>query len=265
MNKSIQKIKTHLARSKAYYNRNEILRSLVSLAEALKLELSVKLSGQDKLVVLNGLREMTQLLGRIEEVKKYCPAPLVFSPGQERNVLVCLAKTIKVMHAVALKEDHEKAMERKISIDKLMLHGQTCLQNGKISEAEKAFNEAIELYVDEKALFSMIGTSLIEAGQERLAVKYFIQAMEEYPDDAQSYLKVAEAYQKADNPKSGIRALKRGMKHLGKRADFYLQIALLEQAQGNTKEALQSVTESLALDEHNYKAKKLRERLAGKA
>ncbi len=261
MKNTVQKIQTLVARSKAQYNRLETLRALISLAEALKLVLGVNLAGQTKLSIYNGLREMTQLLGRVEEVKTHTPAPLIFTPGQERTLLISLAKTIKIMHAEALKEDREKAIERKIAIDKLVLHGQNSLKNGKISEAEKAFNEAIEHYVDEQALFSMIGTSLIEAGQERLAVKYFIQAMEEYPDDAQSYMKVADAYNKADNPKSGIRALQRGLKHLGKRADFFLQIALLEYGQGNTEESLAAVNESLALDEHNYKAKKLRERL----
>lgn len=262
MKKTVQKIKTLIARSKASYKRNEILRSLISLAEALKITLGVKLSGQSKLDVYNGMREMTQLLGRVEDVKKHCPFPLSFTPGQERKVLLCLAKVIKVMHAEALREDREKSIQRKISIDKLLLHGKNCLKNGKISEAEKTFDEAVSHYVDEQALFSIIGSSLIEAGQERIAVKYFIQAMDESPDDPQSYLKAAEAYNRAENPKSGIRALKRGVKHMGKRADLYLQIALLEYSQGNTAEALVAAKETLALDEYNYKAKKLVERLS---
>ena len=74
----LKSIKEELARAKGYFHRHEILRSMISVAAALKAVIGAPLYGRDKLEVGSALAEMVCLLNRADEVKKYAGGELKY-------------------------------------------------------------------------------------------------------------------------------------------------------------------------------------------
>ena len=71
--------------------------------------------------------------------------------------------------------------------------GQKLVAQGKFSEAEEAFREAVSYYRDEHRLFQMIAKCFIDADQPRRAIDYLRKALEIEPDNEPARLMLEEA------------------------------------------------------------------------
>ena len=75
-------------------------------------------------------------------------------------------------------------LARKQKLDRALILGQRLVAQGKFSEAEEAFREAVSCYRDEHRLFQMIAGAFMEVGQPRRAIDYLRRAVEVEPDNA---------------------------------------------------------------------------------
>lgn len=174
-----KEIREHLGRVKPYYLRNEIQRALGAAIAGLQ-----GLGNSQPTTEMRGvIREAIQLLSRDDEVRKYLKAPIIYQPGQEKAVLVQLALVYKGIREAAEYEGHDTALNRKIKMDQAFNQGVKLLDQGRASEADACFVEAISCYKDEHRIFSLIGKALIGAGEIRRALPYLKRGAEAAPGD----------------------------------------------------------------------------------
>lgn len=171
MQSDSRQAKEHLARAKAYFQRHEVLRSLEALTAALR-AVQDGVSGVDKVAVDSAMREVMQMLSRAEEVLVYFPKGIPFRPGSEKALYAALSKVMERIRLAKEQESYLETLERKQKLDKLLNYGRKLLEAGKVQDAEGAFQEALECYVDEHILFRMIGEACLAVKQPRMAARY---------------------------------------------------------------------------------------------
>ena len=176
----LKEIREHLGRVKVAYLRNDIMRALASAIMGLK---GVAALPQPPTDVKSLVREAVQLLARDNTIKQFCKGSLIYTVGQERQLLAVLANTYKALIDEQNREDKEQARARKIKLDQLLNLGVRLLAQGQVSEADHSFSEAATQYRDEHRLFAFIGKALIEANEPRRALPYLKKGLEAAPDD----------------------------------------------------------------------------------
>lgn len=177
----LRKVRENLGRVKVYHLKGETLRELGSAVVALK-EV-VRAGGPPSTEIRALLREAIQFLARNDDLRRHVKVPLIYQPGQERQMLLVLAKAFREMEAEAGREDHDSALARKRQLDQALLAGQKFLAQGKASEADEAFQTALTHYRNEHRVFQLIGRWLLDAGQPRRAVSYLKKAAELEPEN----------------------------------------------------------------------------------
>ena len=176
----LRKTREQLGRIRVYYLKGDTLRALASAVMALRdLSQMSNLSTEMRSM----LREGIGYLARDEELKRHLDRPLAYQPGQERALFVQLGKAYKDMASQVGMESREETFARKQKLDKALIVGQKLVTQGKFSEAEESFREAVSCYRDEHRLFQMIAQSFIDAGQPRRAIDYLRKAVEAEPDN----------------------------------------------------------------------------------
>jgi hypothetical protein len=179
----IRQVREYLGRVKPYYLKNETLRALAALISGLKGALGMP--GGIPTPVRGSIREAVQLMARDEMVKKRLPVQLMYQQGQERQLLVLLAKLHKEIDEELNREDYDTAKTRKQSLDHTMNQGLRSLEGGRVSEADEYFHEALKFYRDEHRLFFYIAKSLVDAGAAKRALPYLKKGLELAPGDAE--------------------------------------------------------------------------------
>lgn len=179
----LREAKEHLGRVKPYYLRNETLRALASAIMGLKA--IVALNIQPAMDVRGLIREAVQLLSRDEGVKQQLTGPLLYQPGQERQILAQLAAAYKLLHEAQSRESYEVAAARKLKLDQHFNAGLKLLEQRQVSEADAEFTETLNYYRDEYRVFAFIGKALVEAGEHRRAGPYLKKGLEIAPTDAE--------------------------------------------------------------------------------
>ncbi len=172
-------VRENLGRAKSYYQRKDLARALASVVVAIR-EIGTAQAPTD---VRSLLREVVQILSRDATVKDSLKAPLIYQPGQEKNLLAPLAKVYQSLRSAEGVEDHKTALTRKLKIDENIGYGMKALEQKKISEADAFFAEALKHYRTEHAAFTMIAKALMAAGEFRRAYPYLKKGTEVAPNN----------------------------------------------------------------------------------
>ena len=134
--------------------------------------------------VRGDLREALQLLARDEQVKALLPdGQCSYTPGQEKALLALFTNISNQLKEAAETEDHESALARKIKLDQAYNAGKKLLEQGKVSEADASFTEAVLAYKDEHRLFYMVAGLLVDANEVVRAGPYLKKGLEALPGD----------------------------------------------------------------------------------
>ncbi len=173
----VKNVRDNLGRAKMYYQRKDLARALAAVIVAIR----AIGTAQAPTDVRGLLREIIQMFSRDATVKKLVPAPLIYQPGQEKNLLGPLAKIYQSLRSTEGAEDHKAALQRKLKIDENLNYGMKSLEQKKPSEADAFFTEAVKHYKTEHALFCMIGKAFMEANEFRRAYPYLKRATEVAP------------------------------------------------------------------------------------
>lgn len=177
----LRKIREQLGYIRVYYLKGDTLRALGSAIMALR---DLSRAGNLPTELRSMVREGVGYLARDEELKRHLKRPLAYQPGQEKALFLQLGAAYKEMAAQAGLESSKETFARKQKLDRALILGQRLVAQGKFSEAEEAFREAVSCYRDEHRLFQMIAGAFMEAGQPRRAIDYLRRAVEVEPDNA---------------------------------------------------------------------------------
>ncbi len=186
----LRKTREQLGRIRVYYLKGDTLRALASAVMALRDLAQMSNLPTD---MRSMLRDGIGFLARDEELKRYLKRPLAYQPGQEKALFIQLGAAYKEMAAQAGQESRDEAFARKQKLDRALNMGQKLVAQGKFSEAEEAFREAVSYYRDEHRLFQMIAKCFIDADQPRRAIDYLRKALEIERDNEPARLMLEEA------------------------------------------------------------------------
>jgi len=250
-------IREDLARAKAAFAKNDDLRCVQLVAMAMRATLTVKLPSQDRTMIDGLLRENFANLGKLPRVLHYAPNGIPFAKGQEKKLTAYLIQLAKKIEADIRREDLEAMRERKLRIDKSVIQGTKLLSEGNLLEAQRNFRAAVEDYVDEKGLFPLIATRLIEAGHYKASFEYTKRAIEESPDNPRAYDFVVTAATKGDEWKTSQKILHDLQSKVGVNPQFLQCLAMVEARLGNWSEARQAARKALETDPRLDDAKRV--------
>jgi len=177
---NIRHIRENLGRVRTGFQRNEMLRALSCFIAGLQ-----GLGGNAPPTDIRGdIREALQLLVRDEQVKALLPnGQCAYTPGQEKELLALFANIHDQLKEAAETEGREATLARKIKLDQAYNAGKKLLEQGKVSEADASFAEAVRVYKDEHRLFYMIAGLLVDAKEVVRAGPYLKKGLEVLPGD----------------------------------------------------------------------------------
>lgn len=180
-------IREDLARAKAAYAKNEELRTLQLVATGLRNFVAVKLPATERTQAEGLLREGFANISKLPRVRKYAPNGIPYLKGQEAKLCAVLLPLVKKIEEDVSRETLEATRERKLRLDHAIIKGNTLLAAGNLLEAQRNYRAAVAEYVDEKGLFPLLASRLIDAGQHKAALEYIKRGMEEAPENPRIY------------------------------------------------------------------------------
>lgn len=182
-----RKIRENLGRAKASCQRRDFPRAVYLTIAAFK-----ELGGQTAPTDLRGdFRNALTVLTSDPQYKKECGQPLSYQPGKEREMLIFFIKLYKELRGQENQEDYETTLQRKLNLDRCIKKGKLLLNQGKGSEADASFAEALKYYKNEFSVFSMMAKAMLEAGEYVRALGHVRKGLKERPEDAE-LLQLAE-------------------------------------------------------------------------
>ncbi len=241
-------IREDLARAKAAFAKNDDLRTVQLVVAALRGFLHVKLAGPERTTVEGLLRECCANLGKLPRVKKYAPGGIPYAKGQEQKLGSSLIALARKIEEDINRESLDAMRERKLRIDHAVIKGTRLLAEGNLLEAQRNFRAAVEEYVDEKGLFPLIASRLIDAGHFKPSLEYIKRAVEESPDNARAYDFLLTAADKAAEWGQAERILLDAQHRLGPQPLLSQCLAVVEARLGNWSEAMAAARRALEAD-----------------
>jgi tetratricopeptide (TPR) repeat protein len=244
---SAKSIREDLARAKAAYAKNDDLRTLQLLLSALRAFVTVRPAGPDRITIEGLFRECFSNLGRLDRLKKHLPSGLPYVKGQEKQLYAQIVPLARAIQEELNRESLAAMRDRKLRIDQAIIKGTKLLGEGNLLEAQRNFRTAVDEYVDEKGLFPLIASRLIEAGHFKAALEYVKRAIEESPDNPRAYDFLSAVADKADEWTSAERILQDARREHGQSAlllqclaKVYARLGRLEEAHETARQALQA-------------------------
>lgn len=250
-------IREDIARAKAFVQRDDLLRSLGALRNALALLAKSKVFGIERFEIDALLDEALREVSGHKTMKKVFPAGL----KQEKGKTVQLYKTVKKLHD-KLGQAMEKArVERQRKdmgeLDELLITAQERLKEKDEMEARKLFRKAAERFKDVPGLHSDIGTRMMMGGLVQEAVEYLNRALEMNPRDQRAHSSLITCLEGLGEPVKAEEALKSAIKYLGKHETLMLRLAKLSLSQRNWNQAFDLADAVLAMNPLSSQAKKI--------
>ncbi len=175
-----RKIREDLGRAKACCARRDTERALFLTINALK-----ELGGQSAPLDLRGdFRAAVIDLAADPELKAAGAPSFAYAPGAEKELLQTLSQVYRSLKGQEKEEEYQGALQRKINLDRCFNDGKKFLAEGKASEADACFAEALKHYKDERAVFGMMARAMMDAGEYVRAIGHARAGLKELPDDA---------------------------------------------------------------------------------
>lgn len=176
---NIRKIREDLGKVRTCIQRRDYPRAIFLFCDAIK-----DLGGQTAPMDLRGdIRTALADLCANPVYKKDNPQPLSYQPGKERDLLIFFNKFYKSLKGAEDQEDYEATLQRKLNLDRCISNGKSFISQGKLSEADDCFNEALKYYKNEIAAFAMMARAMMDASQYVRALGYVRKGLQQNPEN----------------------------------------------------------------------------------
>lgn len=108
--------------------------------------------------------------------------PVSYQAGKEKAILSYLQKLHELLTGQPEEEEeYDTALQRKLNLDRCINNGKAFVAQGKFTEADDCFNEALKYYKTEIAAFAIMARSMMDAGQFVRALGYVRKGLEIQP------------------------------------------------------------------------------------
>jgi len=251
MEASPKNVREHIARSKFYLQRKDVLRSLRALAQALGMLVGAQIVGRERIEIGILMEEAIRLLMEQETMKRAVPGGLAYKKGQERELCMQLTRMADVLEALMDRARVEERRRRMAELDELVLAGQTGLDKKEPLEARKHFRRAVELYGDEPGLYVDLGNRFMLAGLVSEAAEYFQKNIEAAPTDDRAYTCLAQCLDALGDGLKAEEVLKAALRRFGPNEAMLARLAKGALERRDWDEALQNALAALAVNSNS--------------
>jgi len=225
MEVSPKNVREHIARSKFYLQRKDVLRSLRALSQALAALVGAQIVGRERIEIGILMEEAVRLLMEQDVLKRAVPGGLSYKKGQERELAAQLTRMADVLESLLEKARLEERRKRLAELDELVIAGQAELDKKEPLEARKHFRRAVELYGDEAGLFVDVGNRLMLAGLPAEAAEYFQKNIEAAPTDPRAYPLLAQCQEALGEGIKAEETLKAALRRFGPDENLLARLA----------------------------------------
>ncbi|MDQ7835174.1 MAG: tetratricopeptide repeat protein [Humidesulfovibrio sp.] len=257
MDTSPKNVREHIARSKFFLQRKDILKSLKSLALALELLGSGQIFGRERIEIDVLMEEAVRLVVEQEGLKAAFPAGTAYKKGKERELSALFSRVATALEAVFGRARKEERRKQLAELDELILAGQAELDQGQPMEARKHFRRAVEICGDEPGLYADLGNRFFLAGLLAEAVEYLLKNIEVAPGELRPYPLLAQCYDSLGDADKAEDIVRAALRRFGPMEAMNLRLAKGALERRNWGEALTNAQAVLKLNATNQEALKL--------
>lgn len=191
-----RKIREDLGRVRTCLQRRDLARAVYLLCLSLK-----DLGSQAAPLDLRGdFRTAMADICANQEYKKDNAKPVVYQPGREKEALAFFRGYYSRLTGEPDEEEYEQALQRKLNLDKCINNGKAFINQGKFSEADECFAEALKFYRNEIMAFGMMARAMMDAGEYVRGLGYVRKGLKEAPENI-DLRKLGEECQRMRNQK----------------------------------------------------------------
>lgn len=257
MDTSPKNVREHIARSKFFLQRKEILKSLKSLALALELLAGGQIFGRERIEIDSLLDEGMRLLMEQEALRRAFAPGLVYKKGQERELAASINRVAAALESVLDKARLEERRSRLAELDELILGGQAELDQKHPLEARKLFRRVVELFGDEPGVLMDVGNRYLLAGLVAEALECFQKGIEAAPGDMRAFGALAQCHDALGEGEKAEEVMRAALRRFGPVEALNLRLAKGALERRKWDEALLNAQAVLTLNPQSKEAHRL--------
>ncbi|WP_207263081.1 hypothetical protein [Desulfovibrio sp. Huiquan2017] len=252
-----KEIREDIARARAYAKKNDYLRTLRCLANAIRGIVSNKVFGAEKFEIQAHLDEALRDLNKMKMIKKLFPDGLQYRKGKEKAFFQTLMRLHKKLGEAMEKARVARLRKRLGVLDDNLIKAAKLIQAGQPLEARKLYSKIAEYFQDIEGIHSDIGNRMATFGLFAEAVPYLIKALETQNNDVRAHNALILCYEGLHETDKAMAAVKDAMRWLGPSENLYLRLARLHLQKREWGEVFNSAKAALDRNPLNTEAAKL--------
>jgi tetratricopeptide (TPR) repeat protein len=222
-----KEIREDIARARAYAKKNDYLRTLKCLANAIRGMVTSQVFGAEKFEIQAHLDEALRDLNKMKMIQKLFPDGLNYQKGKEKAFYQTLMRLHKKLGEAMEKARIAKLRKRLGVLDDNLIKAAQLINAGQPLEARKLYSKIAEYFQDIEGIHSDIGNRMATFGLFAEAVPYLNKALEIQNNDARAYNALILCYEGMHEPDKAMAAIKDAMRWLGPSENLYLRLAKL--------------------------------------
>ncbi len=252
-------IKGLLGRGKSQLNKKEIIKGIISVCEALKIFLTSKLVGQEKIEVDYLIAEIVQIISTIPELSPYLPKDFKYIKGQERRLLQELVEVVKkIAHEM---EEGDPELEQKLQAEKkkkqLLDMLQKYLLNKDALGSKNMINKILKEYGSSPDTMADLAERFYLSKDYEQTIKFCKEVLKKDPKNMKAFRILINAYRGLGKYREAEKCYKKSLGIFGEHGNIYFNLAKLYREWGKETEAKVSIQKALQLDPQNNDYKSL--------
>ena len=256
MNSNVQssrEIKENLGRGKAYLNKQEPLKGIASICEALKIYSPKKLFGQEKIEIEYFISEVVQIISQLQILVPYLPPDFQYTRGQEKKLYNTLVQIIRSVAQELNKDGPEQEEDNSAEIKKrkLLEKMEAALLSGKKLHSSSHIKKLVEEHGETKEIYYNIAHVHYQAGMYKEALTYIKKALQKDPEDISSYRIAINSLRKLKEYEKAESLFQQAINKFGEHSNIYINMARLYWEWNKPEKAEQAADKALSLDPDN--------------
>lgn len=254
---SAKTIREDIARARAYAKKNEYLRTLECLANALKNLVTSPIFGAEKFEIHAHLDEAMRDLNKMPMIQKLFPNGLNYQKGKEKAFYGKLIRLHKKLGEAMEKARVAKLRKRLGVLDDNLIKAEKLVKSDNQLEARKLYRKISEYFQDIDGIDSDIGNRLANFGMFPEAVEYLTKALEVQQNDVRAHNALILCYEGMEETDKAINAIKECMRYVGSSENLYLRLAKQHLKKREWGEVFNNASAAVERNPLNMEAKKL--------
>ncbi|MFW5837133.1 MAG: hypothetical protein ACOCVM_03940 [Desulfovibrionaceae bacterium] len=222
----------HMARAKAYVNKNRVVDGLAEAVEGVKLSLDRRVMGRQKIMLGTYINEFLQVLSKNSDVKQQFYSQGVYSTdhyllraGKERETLHMLQELHNWMGGEEKQKADQEKEKKQEGFREVFDKGMHFLEAGDEARARVALRKAAAMRISDTEVPCKVAEVFLKRNMLREAQEVCRKAIEANPANGKAYSIAVKACLQARDYPQAEDLYKQALKRFGAHPRTYLNMA----------------------------------------